>query len=54
MEKFWSSGRNGKESMQWKYIICLSMNKRTMNDFRRVFWVLVDLEKVRSTGIKPK
>ena len=28
------------------------MNKRTMNDFKRVFLVLVDLEKVRNTGIK--
>ena len=30
------------------------MNKRTMNDFKRVVLVLVALEKVRSTGIKPK
>ena len=30
------------------------MNKRTMNDFKRVFLILDDLEKDRSTGIKPK
>ena len=30
------------------------MNKRTMNDFKRALLVLVDLEKVLSTGIKSK
>ena len=54
MEKFWSNGCNGKESMQWKYIICLLMNKRTMNDFKVSFWYSFILKKVRSTGIKLK
>ena len=41
-----------KQSTQCKYI-CLLINKRIMNDFKRVFLVLIDHKKVRSTGIEP-
>ena len=30
-------GAMEKESTQWKYIICLLLNIRTMNDFKHVF-----------------
>ena len=60
----WPKIRNGKnfgamDAMEKKVrngniFICLSMNKRTMNDLKRVFLILDDLEKVRSTGRKPK
>ena len=47
-------GAMEKESTQWKYIICLLLNIRTMNDFKRVFLYWLILKKVKSTGIKPK
>ena len=39
-------GRNGKESTQWKYITCFSMNKRIMNDFKRVFLYILISKKL--------
>ena len=39
-------GTMEKECMQWKYIICLLLNIRTMNDFKRVFLYWLILKKL--------
>ena len=39
-------GAMEKESTQWKYIICLLLNIRTINDFKRVFLYWLILKKL--------